>query len=56
MAPGGCPVSGDNLTRWTAVLAVLAVAAVAALISYRHAVTVVTAHGEPGLVGHLYRS
>jgi hypothetical protein len=24
------------------------------VISYRHAVTVVTAHGEPGLVGHLY--
>jgi hypothetical protein len=47
-------VSGDRLTRWTAVLAVLAVAAVAALISYRHAVTVVTGHGEPGMVGHLY--
>lgn len=46
--------SGDRLTRWTAVLAVLAVAAVAALISYRHAVTVVTGHGEPGMVGHLY--
>ena len=54
MAPGGYPVNGDTLTRWTAVLAVLAVAAVAALISYRHTVTVVTAHGEPGLVGHLY--
>lgn len=47
-------MNGDKLTRWTAVLAVLAVAAVAALISYRHAVTMVTAHGEPGLVGHLY--
>jgi hypothetical protein len=45
---------GDKLTRWTAVLAVLAVAAVAALISFRHAVLVVTSHGEPGLVGHLY--
>lgn len=44
----------DKLTRWTAVAAVLAVAAVAALISYRHTVEVVTAHGEPGLVGHLY--
>ena len=54
MAPGGCPVRGDKLTRWTAVLAVLAVAAVAAVISYRHAVTVVIAHGEPGMVGHLY--
>ncbi|MGH3419384.1 MAG: DUF2637 domain-containing protein [Streptosporangiaceae bacterium] len=54
MAVGECPVSGDKLTRWTAVLAVLAVAAVAAVISYRHAVTMVAAHGEPGLVGHLY--
>jgi len=46
-------VTGDRLTRWTGVLAVLAVAAVAALISYRHAVTVVTGLGEPGAVGHL---
>jgi hypothetical protein len=38
----------------TAVTAVLAVAAVAALISYRHAVVVVTSHGEPGMVSHLY--
>ncbi|MGH3403814.1 MAG: DUF2637 domain-containing protein [Streptosporangiaceae bacterium] len=47
-------MNGDRLTRWTAVLAVLAVAAVAAVISYRHAVLVVTGHGEPGMVGHLY--
>jgi Protein of unknown function (DUF2637) len=47
-------VNGDKLTRWTAVAAVLAVAAVAAWISYRHAVQVVTAHGEPGTVGHWY--
>lgn len=47
-------MNADKLTRWTAVAAVLAVAAVAALISYRHTVQVVTAHGEPGLVGHLY--
>jgi non-ribosomal peptide synthetase component F len=47
-------VNGDRLTRWTAVAAVLAVAAVAALISYRHAVDVVTAHGEPGMIGRLY--
>jgi Protein of unknown function (DUF2637) len=47
-------VNGDTLTRWTAVAAVLAVAAVAAVISYRHAVVVVTSHGEPGMVGHLY--
>jgi hypothetical protein len=36
------------------VAAVLAVAAVAALISYRHAVMVVTAHGEPGTIGKCY--
>jgi hypothetical protein len=47
-------VNADRLTRWTAVAAVLAVAAVAAVISFRHAVEVVTAHGEPGTVGHLY--
>jgi hypothetical protein len=44
----------DRLTRWTAVTAVLAVAAVAAWISYRHAVAVVTAHGEAGAVGRWY--
>jgi hypothetical protein len=44
----------DRLTRWTAVASVLAVAAVAAWISYRHAVAVVTVHGEPGAVGHWY--
>jgi hypothetical protein len=47
-------VNGDRLTRWTAVAAVLAVAAVAAWISYRHAVEIVTAHGEPGAVGRMY--
>jgi len=47
-------VTGDKLTRWTAVGAVLAVAAVALLISYRHAVEVVTVHGEAGMVGRLY--
>jgi hypothetical protein len=47
-------VNGDKLVRWTAVLAVLAVAAVAALISYKHAVLVVTSHGETGVVGRLY--
>jgi Protein of unknown function (DUF2637) len=47
-------VNGDRLIRWAAVAAVLAVAAVAAWISYRHAVAVVTAHGEPGAVGHWY--
>jgi Protein of unknown function (DUF2637) len=47
-------MNGDKLTRWTAMAAVLAVAAVAAVISYRHAVTVVASHDEPGIVGHLY--
>jgi hypothetical protein len=47
-------VNGDKLTRWTAFVAVLTVAAIAALISYRHAVGVVIAHGEPGMVGRLY--
>lgn len=47
-------MNGDKLVRWTAVLAVLAVAAVAALISYKHAVLVVTSHGETGVVGRLY--
>lgn len=47
-------MNGDKLTRWTAYVAVGAVAAIAALISYRHAVGVVSAHGEPGMVGRLY--
>ncbi len=47
-------VNGDRLTRWTAIAAVLAVAAVAAWISYRHAVEIVSAHGEPGAVGRMY--
>lgn len=47
-------MNGDAVVRRTAVASVLAVAAVAALISFRHAVEVVTAHGEPGLVGRLY--
>lgn len=47
-------MTGDRAVRCTTVAAVTAVAAVAAVISYRHAVTVVTGHGEPGLVGHLY--
>jgi hypothetical protein len=50
----GRKVNGDKLTRWTAFVAVLAVAAVAAWISYRHAVEIVSAHGEPGAVGRMY--
>ena len=47
-------MNADRLVRLTAVAAVLAVAAVAAWISYRHAVDVVTVHGEPGAVGRWY--
>jgi len=47
-------VTGDRAIRLTAVLAVVAVAGVAAYVSYWHAVEVVTGHGEPGMVGHLY--
>lgn len=44
----------DKLTRGTAVAAVLAVAGVAGWVSYWHCTQLVTAHGEPGLTGHLY--
>lgn len=47
-------MSGDRWIRWTAVAAVVAVAGVAAYVSYWHAVEVVTRHGEPGVIGHLY--
>lgn len=47
-------MTGDKLVRWTAVAAVTAVAGVAAYVSYRHAVDVVTVHGEGGVVGRLY--
>jgi Protein of unknown function (DUF2637) len=45
---------GDWLVRWATVLAVVAVAGVAAYVSYWHAVTVVTTHGETDVRGHLY--
>ena len=47
-------MNGDRAVRWTAVLAVVAVAGVAGYVSYWHAVEVVTRHGEPGIIGHLY--
>jgi Protein of unknown function (DUF2637) len=47
-------VNADKLTRVIAVAAAVAVTAVAAMISYRHAVEVVTRHGASGLAGHLY--
>lgn len=45
---------GDTAVRWTAVAAVVAVAGVAAYVSYWHCADVVTRHGEPGMIGHLY--
>jgi Protein of unknown function (DUF2637) len=47
-------MTGDRAVRWTAVLAVVAVAGVAGYVSYWHAVDVVTASGEPGLIARLY--
>jgi hypothetical protein len=47
-------VNADRAVRWTASAAVAAVAAVAAYVSFWHAVEVVTRHGEPGIIGHLY--
>lgn len=47
-------MSGDKLTRWAAVVSVLAVAVVAGWVSYRHAVDVVSVHGEPGALGRWY--
>jgi hypothetical protein len=47
-------VNTDKLTRIIAVAAAVAVTAVAAMISYQHAVEVVTRHGAAGLTGHLY--
>ena len=44
----------EHAVRWTTVAAVVLVAAIAAYISYWHAVTVVTVHGETGPRGHLY--
>jgi len=52
--PHAVSVRGDRAVRWCTVVAVLAVAGVAAYVSYWHAVEVVTHHGEPGVVGHLY--
>jgi len=47
-------VSGDRLIRHAAVASVLAVAVVAGWVSYRHAVDVVSVHGEPGALGRWY--
>ena len=47
-------MTADRAIRWTAVLAVLAVAGVAGYVSYFHAVEVVSASGEPGIIARLY--
>lgn len=47
-------MNATRMIRAVTVAAVLAVAAVAGWVSYRHAVTVVTAHGETGWVGRMY--
>lgn len=46
--------TADKWVRGTTLAAAIIVAAIAGWISYRHAVAVVVAHGEPGLVGHFY--
>jgi hypothetical protein len=47
-------VTGEQAIRWSTVAAVTGVAAVAGIVSYRHALTVVRAHGEGGVVALVY--
>ncbi len=47
-------MTATRAIRAVTITAVLAVAVVAGWVSYRHAVTVVTAHGETGWVGRMY--
>ena len=47
-------MNATRAIRAVTIAAVLAVAAVAGWVSYRHAVTVVSAHGESGWVGRMY--
>jgi hypothetical protein len=56
MFPGGevVPVTGDKAIRWSTIAAVSLVALVAGFVSYRHALQVVTAHGENGLIAKAY--
>jgi hypothetical protein len=44
----------ERAIRWSTVAAVTAVAIVAGWVSYDHALTVVRAHGETGIVARLY--
>jgi hypothetical protein len=46
--------AGERGIRWSTIAAVTAVAIVAGWVSYEHALTVVEAHGETGVLGHLY--
>ena len=49
------PVTGtDKAIRWSTIGAVSVVALVAAFVSYRHALTVVRAHGESGALALAY--
>jgi len=47
-------VTGDKAIRWSTIAAVSAVALVAGFVSYRHALQVVSAHGETGLLARAY--
>ena len=47
-------MTGDKAIRWSTIGAVSVVALVAAFVSYRHALTVVRAHGETGPLALAY--
>jgi hypothetical protein len=47
-------VNGDKAIRYSTIAAVSAVALVAGFVSYRHALQVVTVHGETGLLARAY--
>jgi hypothetical protein len=47
-------VTGDKALRWSTIAAVSAVALVAGFVSYRHALQVVSLHGETGWLARAY--
>lgn len=47
-------MTSHNIIRWATIVAVVLVAIVAGWVSYLHAFAVVAAHGQSGLLGHLY--
>jgi Protein of unknown function (DUF2637) len=51
---GNKRIAGDQAIRWSTVAAVSAVALVAGFVSYRHALQVVSVHGETGLLARAY--